>query len=449
MTATLRGESSEPPVDRSAELKYDTLICFLSALFLTSAAAHAADAPLGAAAAMQRAALLDTAGRQIFLDEGLSASGRQSCASCHDPARRFNPSNALDVQPGGTDLQSQGFRAPPTLTYLHRIPPYNNHYRESDEEGDESLDNGPTGGLTWDGRVDGGAHHAVIPLTSPFEMANTRAGVAAAARKAPYAATLKRALGEHALDTDAGALDAVVRALAAYEEDLDAFGPYTSKYDAFLTGRAQLTDQEKRGLALFNDERKGNCTQCHRAQRGRDGTAPALSDYGMIALAVPRNPNIVRNRDPDFIDLGMCGPERKDKASQPEYCGLFRTPTLRNVATRDTFFHNGKFHDLRDVIEFYFTRDITPERWYGRDATGKVVPYDDLPAQYQANINRDAPFAGQKPGAKPLLSEGEIDDMIAFLKTLTDGYLKDNPYRTERAQRNAQTSAPTRGKAPE
>ena len=385
------------------------------------------------AQARERTAQLRQAGREIFSDPAFSASGKQSCASCHAPARRYNPPNARDVQPGGPALREQGVRAPPTLTYLDRIPPYDNHHYDSEDEADNSVDNGPTGGLTWDGRVDTGAQQATIPLTSKFEMANTVAGVAAAARKAPHAARLRAALGDDALVDDTRAFAAVARALAAFEEDSAEFSPYTSKYDAFLTGRTSLSAQEKRGLALFEDERKGNCAQCHLSKRGLDGTPPALSDYGLIALAVPRNANLARNRDPTFFDLGACGPERHDKAGQREYCGLFRTPTLRNVALRGAFFHNGKFHDLREVVEFYVTRDITPERWYTKDASGKTVAYDDLPPQYYANINRDPPFDAQRPGATPRLSGAEINDLVAFLKTLTDGWLKTSPYREARS----------------
>ena len=60
----------------------------------------------------------------------------------------------------------------PSLMYLQAVPPFSEHYFESDDEGDESIDNGPTGGLTWDGRVDRGRDQAKIPLLSPFEMAN-------------------------------------------------------------------------------------------------------------------------------------------------------------------------------------------------------------------------------------------------------------------------------------
>ena len=388
----------------------------------------------------KRAALLREAGREIFSDASLSLSGKQSCASCHAPQRRYNPPDARDIEPGGKGMDAFSFRAPPTLTYLNRVPPYSNHYHESDEEGDESVDNGPTGGLTWDGRVNGGANQAQLPLLADNEMANTKTGVAAAVRKAPYAKRLRVALGEHALDSDDGAFAAAVRALGAFEEDYAEFNPYTSKYDAYLTGRATLTPQEKRGLALFNDEKKGNCAQCHISKRSLDGGAPAFSDYGLIALGVPRNANIINNKDAAFFDLGACGPLRTDKKTDPAFCGLFRTPTLRNVAQRQTFFHNGKFHDLKDVVDFYVTRDITPQRWYSKDAAGHVRLYDDLPKQYQANLNRDPPFADQHPGATPRLDKQGIDDIVAFMKTLTDGYLPTNPYREERAGRQASIS---------
>jgi cytochrome c peroxidase len=402
---------------------------------LAAAAAPTVTEDASYRAAYQRTALLREAGRRIFSDPAFSGSGKQSCASCHSPALRYNPPNALDIQPGGADLRRRGLRAPPTLTYLNRVPPYDNHFHDSEDEADDSVDNGPTGGLTWDGRVDTGAQQAEIPLTSADEMANTRAGVATAIRAANYAHLLREALGDEVLVDEVGAFAAVARALGSFEEDYAQFSPYTSKYDAFLTGNAKLSAQEMRGLTLFNDEKKANCAQCHISKRGRDGTPPALSDYGLIALAVPRNLKIPRNRDPTFFDLGACGPLRADKANDAAYCGLFRTPTLRNVALRHSFFHNGKFHDLAEVVAFYVTRDITPARWYAKDARGRVLAYDDLPAKYQANINRESPFEDQHPGSLPRLSVSEIDDVVAFMKTLSDGYLKENPYRIERQDR--------------
>ena len=67
----------------------------------------------------------------------------------------------------------------------------------------------------------------------------------------------------------------------------------------------------------------------------------------------------------------LCGPLRTDLAGHSEYCGRFLTPTLRNVALRQRFFHNGAVHTLREAIEFYVERDTDPAKWYPRDATGQ------------------------------------------------------------------------------
>jgi cytochrome c peroxidase len=140
---------------------------------------------------------------------------------------------------------------------------------------------------------------------------------------------------------------------------------------------------------------------------------------------VPRNRTLAVNRDPHFYDLGACGPERTDLKGQDEYCGIFRTPTLRNVALRKTFFHNGIYHSLEEVVRFYAERDTNPEKFYPV-VKGKVQKFDDLPKKYWANLNTDPPF-DRKPGDKPALDESEIKDVVAFLKTLTDGYQPEPP----------------------
>src|ERR1700732_313695 len=138
------------------------------AFFSGTRAAHADASAPPYREAYQRTALLRIAGKRIFSDPAFSGSGKQSCASCHDPAHRYNPPNVLDVQPGGAGLRNLGLRSPPTLTYLNRVPAYDNHHHDSEDEADNSIDNGPTGGLTWDGRVDTGADQAKIPLLAPF-----------------------------------------------------------------------------------------------------------------------------------------------------------------------------------------------------------------------------------------------------------------------------------------
>ncbi|CAM3775024.1 Cytochrome c domain-containing protein [Bordetella sputigena] len=370
--------------------------------------------------AKQRAADLAALGQTLFMDPRLSASGRQSCASCHSPQNHFGPPDGMSVQPGGSAMTRTGVRAVPSLMYLQQVPPFNEHFVDSEEEGDNSTDAGPTGGLTWDGRVNRADAQARIPLLDPREMGNKDpAAVVARVRSAPYADTVRRLYGSQVFDDTDKAFAAIAQALAYYQDTPSLFFPYSSKYDAVAMGRAAFTDQEARGLRLFSAEDKGNCASCHRFSV--PGTLPIFNDYGHIALGVPRNPAIADNGNPAYFDLGLCGPYRTDLADHPDYCGLFRSPTLRNVATRKVFFHNGVFHQLREVVEFYATRDVQPERWYPRRADGTVEKFNDLPAQYHENVNMDPPFGG-KPGDKPALTPQEIDDVVAFLGTLTDGY---------------------------
>jgi cytochrome c peroxidase len=216
--------------------------------------------------------------------------------------------------------------------------------------------------------------------------------VVARAMKSQYAPQLKRLSRGDAFGT-------ILEALEAWEQDPREFYPYSSRYDAWLDGKATLSEREQRGLKLFSDPGKGNCAQCHPATRGATGTPPAFTDYGLIALGVPRNKGF-----PGYVDLGLCGPERTDFRDRAEYCGRFRAPSLRNVATRKTFFHNGVYHTLREAVEFYVKRDVA---------------LADLPEKYRGNLEIGAPFP-EHPGDKPALTDAEIDDVVAFLGTLTD-----------------------------
>jgi cytochrome c peroxidase len=392
------------------------------ALVTADATAQTNDPSLTRPEAYARASALAALGRALFLDPSLSGSGQMACSTCHDPRHAFGPSNAFAVQLGGKDMHQPGIRAVPSLRYLQVVPQFTEHFFESDEEGDGSIDNGPTGGLTWDGRVDRGRDQARIPLLSPYEMANdSAAGVVADVREGGHAAELTRIFGNRIFADSDKAFAAIVETLEVYEQDFRDFYPYSSKYDTYLAGRAALTEQEMRGLALFNDPAKGNCGNCHRSGIGADGTPPQFTDYGLIAIGVPRNHDISANADANFFDLGACGPLRTDLAGDRNYCGLFSTPTLRNVALRKTFFHNGAAHTLREAIQFYVERDTKPEKWYPRDAAGHVRKFDDLPEQYWKNINMEPPFGG-RPGDPATLSASEIEDVIAFLNTLTDGY---------------------------
>jgi cytochrome c peroxidase len=153
----------------------------------------------------------------------------------------------------------------------------------------------------------------------------------------------------------------------------------------------------------------------------REGAYPQFTDFGFAALGAPRNPAIPANANPRYYDLGLCGPLRKDFAGRAEYCGLFRTPTLRNVARKRVFLHNGVLHALEDVVRFYAERDTAPEKWYPRRANEAPPKFDDLPEKYRANVDQEPPFGGHA-GEPPRMSEADVRDIVAFLNALSDGY---------------------------
>jgi cytochrome c peroxidase len=358
-------------------------------------------------------------GRALFFDASLSASGRVACASCHEPRRAFGPPNDLPVQRGGSDGRRPGVRAVPSLRYTQNIPPFTEHY--FDDEGDDGIDQGPAGGRTWDGRAQSAHDQARLPLLSRFEMANASAeAVVARAQRATYAAEFRDTFGGKVFDDKALAFKAVLMALEAFQQSPAEFYPYSSKYDAWLRHETTLNREEMRGLAAFNDPARGNCARCHPSAMRR-GAFPAFTDFGYAAVGAPRNSAIPANADSSYYDLGLCGPLRTDLADTSEYCGLFRTPSLRNAATRSSYFHNGVFHRLADVVRFYAERDTQPQKWYPRAPDGTTMKFDDLPLQYRGNIDVQPPFDRHR-GDPPALSEADIEAVAAFLNTLTDGY---------------------------
>ncbi len=351
-------------------------------------------------------------GKQIFFDPSLSVSGKMSCATCHDPAFAHAQSNALPVQSGGAALDVPGFRAVPSLQYASLTPAFF-----------FAADGTPTGGFDRDGRAATLADQAERPFLAAHEMANANAvEVASRLQHAPYAAEFRRVFGD-AVYADADATFQRMRdALERYEREDPAFHPFDSKYDAFLAGNATLTAQEMRGLALFNAPQKGNCAACHPSTRGTDGSPPMFTDFTFDNLGLPRNAAIPANADPAYRDMGLCGPFRTDIATRTDLCGAFKVPTLRNVATRKVFFHNGAFTSLKDALTFYVQRDTDAQKFYPVSASGGIDKFNDLPAALARNVNTTEVPYNRHAGDLPALSDAEIDDVAAFLGTLTDGY---------------------------
>ena len=349
-------------------------------------------------------------GEKIFHDASLSASGRQSCATCHVAAFGHSPDNAAAAQFGGADGSLQGTRKTPSIRYL-----------ATDTGFAFAADGTPVGGFFWDGRARTLAEQATEPFVNPFEMANAdKSVVVAKVAAGAYAADFRKLYGAAVFDDVDGAYLRISLAVQQYEREDVAFNAFSSKYDAFLRGQVSLTAQESRGLALYNAPTKGNCAACHPSSRAADGSPPLFTDFTFDNLGVPRNPELARNADPAYFDLGLC--QRADLAARTDLCGAFKVPSLRNVSLRKAYFHNGRFKTLKEALTFYVQRDTDPARWYPADASGRATKYDDLPPAYRANVNvTEVPY-NRRLGDVPALNDAEIDDVIAFLKTLDDGY---------------------------
>ncbi|HEY0340945.1 MAG TPA: cytochrome c peroxidase [Steroidobacteraceae bacterium] len=359
-------------------------------------------------------------GQKMFFDKSLSGSGQLACSSCHDPDHAYAPANDLAVQVGGKSMQQLGTRAVPSLRYKEYMPPYA-----------DLLDNpdgisapGPGGGFTQDGRAATIAEQAKIPLLSANEMANKDgAEVIAKIEKSDYAELFRQAFGADTFADPQVAFQKAGEALQAFLMEDYSFHPYSSKYDLYAANKigGELTAAERRGLAVFSNPGKGNCFACHYSGPGLNGSVAMFTDYSYEAIGVPRNRAIAANRDPKHYDLGICDRLDHPPARNQQFCGMFKTPTLRNVATRKVFFHNGQIKSLRAALEFYNTRDTSPERWYPQ-SKGAVQKFDDLPRQFRANLDKQGPLDGRAAGSSPPMSPQDIDDLLAFLNTLTDDY---------------------------
>jgi cytochrome c peroxidase len=433
----------------------------------------------GTAAAAAAPSAAAVAGKALFFDASLSASGRQSCGTCHVPTRAFTADPATDhglpVPLGGPNMDQTGFRNTPSLMYASFTPPF-------------SLTNGPTGGFFRDGRASSLAAQAQQPFVTPFEMANQDAAEVIA-RLQKSTATLQAFVavyGEAVLSDPDTALEDISLAIAAFETEDSGFHPFSSKYDYWLQGKTPLTTQEQNGLDLFNNPTKGNCTACHPSQAQAYNAHALFTDFTFDNIGVPRNWTIPANTPgsvspidgaalltvlkpvdvPDdaeyaYYDMGLCGPlepsssdanARPNLSGTPSLCGVFKVPTLRNVAVTAPYFHNGVFNNLHQVLEWYVTRDINNDSgnnpnpvaagaggnpyvavgtfYTAANGTPDQYEYNDLPADYDANVNvGEVPYTPPTfgGGQAPTLTAAEIDDIVAFLCTLTDGFDPDNP----------------------
>lgn len=366
------------------------------------------DSASGSTAASQ--ANLELLGKDLFEDSDLSEPAGQSCASCHDAAQAFTDPNRSEPTSQGVHPGLFGKRNAPTAAYAQFSPAF--HY---DTGGGTYV-----GGQFLDGRASMLEDQAKQPFLNPAEMANlNEQAVVDKVRNASYAPLFLQVFGAGALDDAEQAYDRIVQAIAAFERT-KTFAPFTSKFDYFLKGQAQLTTQEASGMALFTDPKKGNCAACHPIAPLANGTPPLFTDFTYDNLGVPRNPDnpfygqgVGFNPDGwSFVDLGLGG--ALGIAAQN---GRFKVPTLRNIALTAPYMHNGYFTDLRSVVQFYNDRDLRPRcvgAMWTRDADAQSQecwPEAEVPATVNHVELGHLGLTGQ-----------EIDDIVAFLQTLSDGW---------------------------
>jgi len=364
---------------------------------------------------------LEKLGKALFFDENLSVNGKMSCATCHAPEVGFTgPTSEINaagsVYPGTIHTRA-GNRKPPAASYGGESPVL--YFDEAEELW--------IGGMFWDGRATGWtlgdplAEQAQGPFLNPVEQAMPGAKqVVLKVAKSSYAGLFKQVWGSASLDPVkdvAGTYERIARSISAFEKSTEV-NPFSSKYDYYLKGEATLTPLETEGLELF--EGKGMCSACHISEPGPNGEPPLFTDFTFDNLGIPKNPdNPFYTQPPSINPNGMAwidpglggflmGAGYPAEVYEPEM-GKHKVPTLRNVDLRPypefvkAFGHNGYFKSLEEITHFYNTRDVDT-----------MWPEPEV----AANVNTD------ELGDLGLTVEEEAA-IVAFMKTLSDGYIPE------------------------
>jgi cytochrome c peroxidase len=329
-------------------------------------------------------------GKQLFFDPNLSMPPGQACSGCHDPAAGWADPAKDSPTSAGNVPGLFGKRNSPSAAYASFSPDF--RY--------DAITKSYVGGQFWDGRAKNLADQAKGPILNPLEMSSAnKQSVLDAVKAGPYADLFKQVWGATVFDQTETAYGNLAASIAEYEKTSEV-NTFSSKYDDVLRGAAALTEQEKRGLALFKG--KAKCYTCHATTADAASGKVLFTAFGYDNAGVPKNPQnkfytLDAKANPagkDFVDLGLGGQLKK-----PSENGKFKVPSLRNVALTAPYMHNGYFTSLKDVVKFYNTRDVASAGW---------------PAPEVAeNMNK-------KDMGNLKLTDSEIDDIVTFLNTLSD-----------------------------
>ncbi len=418
-------------------------------------------------------------GQALFQDVNLSNPPGQSCASCHSQAVGFKfPNSAINQQYGavpGAYPGRFGFRSPPTISYVvfnPAGPPSPNAFGIF------------TGGLFYDGRATNLQDQAGKPFLNVNEMndvcslAGSPALVVQKVQNGPEAYLFRQVFGQNVFTGNSApaVFQAITYVISVYEST-PAVSPFSSWYDQYIHGKANLSAQQLDGLRLMTGSYSGrpggpaypksaSCFFCHAIQ-ATPGAGPDLfTDASYENTGVPRNPHnpyytqTNPNTDPagynplgsKFVDIGLgatyyptlglppgnTGPGSNGRGDYLGINGAFKSPTLRNVDQRPfygfvkSYTHNGFFKDLASIVHFYNTRNLTTCPGEVIDFT-KPNPYANLkgaplwpaPENLSAASLTDPTGSNTTPGphiGNLGLTPQEESDIVAFLQALSDGF---------------------------
>jgi cytochrome c peroxidase len=332
-------------------------------------------------------------GQKLFFDGRLSVDGTVACATCHDPQRAFTDGRPTSI---GVQGRSGQRNAPTVLNALYNKTQF------------------------WDGRAKTLEEQAALPIANPVEMGQPDLEAAAVSLAAlpEYQQAFQNVFGRAPNGQD------LVAALASYERMLTSFD---SPFDRFLAGDARaIDDAAKRGWVLFND--RARCNKCHALpDETPDLTNFKDDDFHNIGVLIVRHhvvplarqaEKLVDSGNPADVDRAAIGTDMSALGrflitkKEPDIAS-FKTPGLRNVMVTGPYFHDGSHPTLWDVLDHYNKGAGPQDPWLDQDI-------------------------------QPLgLQEGELDDLVAFMASLTS-----DVYRAQGAQELARQRALSRTNRP-
>jgi cytochrome c peroxidase len=314
-------------------------------------------------------------GQKLFFEPRLSGNGTVACATCHDPARAFTDGRPVSIGIHGRIGQRN---APTILNALYNKTQF------------------------WDGRVATLEQQAALPITNPFEMGSASVGdaVSRIADDKDYQSQFMQGFGRGVNEQD------MLSAIAAYERTLASFD---SPFDHFIAGEANaISDSAKRGWELSNT--KARCHLCHAlTDNQRDATLFIDNDFHNIGIGIIRHhvAPLAQQAERELAQGHLPAIDTAAITSEMSVLGRFlvtrkqsdiasfKTPGLRNLLVTGPYFHDGSMQTLWDVMDHYNKGDGITDPWLDKDMQ---------------------PLA---------LSESEIDDVVAFLASLTSPQYKE------------------------